>query len=315
MFKLKVYLLKESDLYKMIPPLSSFPFKNKNLPFKNYPPLGAHTTTAGGVFNALYSGKEIGCDVVQLFSKNQMQWKGKPLTDEEVGKFHAAILETAVYPVAIHDAYLINLASPKAATYKKSFTAFVEELQRSEKLGVPYLIMHPGSHVGSGEGEGLQKIAKSLKKAYHESKVENTTILLEATAGQGTNLGYTFEQLKYIIDESQLNDQVAVCVDTCHIFTAGYDIRNPESWDKVKQQFDQVIGLEKLKVFHLNDSKRELGSKRDRHERIGKGEIGLAGFRALLNDPELRNIPMIMEIPGGEGAYAEDLILLRSILD
>lgn len=294
---------------------SGFWFQNKIMPYRNYPPLGAHTTTAGGVFNALYAGKEIGCDVVQLFSKNQMQWRGKALTKEEVNKFQMAIEETAVYPVAIHDAYLINLASPKAATYKKSYTAFVEELQRSEKLGVPYLIMHPGSHLGSGETEGLKKIAASLKKAYEESKIEHTTILLEATAGQGTNLGYTFEQLKFIIDESQLDHHVAVCVDTCHIFTAGYDMRSTESWDKVKQQFDKIIGLDKLKVFHLNDSKRELGSKRDRHERIGKGEIGLEGFRTLLNDPDLREIPMIMEIPGGEGAYKEDLILLRSLLE
>ena len=297
----------------MNPTLSGFPFQNKTMPYRNYPPLGAHTTTAGGVFNALYAGKEIGCDIVQLFSKNQMQWKGKELTEEEVQKFKAAIEETAVYPVAIHDAYLINLASPKAATYKKSYSAFVDELQRSEKLGVPYLIMHPGSHVGSGETEGLKKIAVSLKKAYEESKLEHTTILLEATAGQGTNLGYTFEQLKFIIDESNLDDRVAVCVDTCHIFTAGYDIRNQVEWNIVKQQFDRVIGLDKLKVFHLNDSKRELGSKRDRHERIGKGEIGSEGFRALLNDPDLRNIPMIMEIPGGEAAYKEDLILLRSL--
>ena len=297
----------------MISQQSGFPFQNKILSYRNYPPLGAHTTTAGGVFNALYAGKEIGCDVVQLFSKNQMQWKGKELKEEEVNKFQTAIEETGVYPVAIHDAYLINLASPKAATYKKSYFAFVEELQRSDKLGVPYLIMHPGSHVGSGETEGLKKIAASLEKAYEESKIEHTTILLEATAGQGTNLGYAFEQLKFIIDESNLDDCVAVCVDTCHIFTAGYDIRNQEAWKNVKQQFDRVIGLDKLKVFHLNDSKRELGSKRDRHERIGKGEIGLEGFRTLLNDPDLREIPMIMEIPGGEGAYKEDLILLRSL--
>ena len=294
--------------------LSGFSFQNKILPFQNHPPLGAHTTTAGGVYNSIYAGKAIGCDVVQLFSKNQMQWKGKELTGEEVEKFQLAIRETAVYPMAIHDAYLINLASPEAAIYNKSYTAFVEELQRSEKLGVSYLIMHPGSHVSSGESEGLKKIAISLEKAFQESKIEHTTILLEATAGQGTNLGYTFEQLKFIIDESHLDDHVAVCVDTCHIFTAGYDIRNPEAWAKVKQKFDQVIGLDKLKVFHLNDSKRELGSKRDRHERIGKGEIGLGGFRTLLNDPDLREIPMIMEIPGGEGAYAEDLKLLRSII-
>jgi deoxyribonuclease-4 len=230
-------------------------------------------------------------------------------------KFQQAIEETSVYPMVIHDAYLINLASPKASIYNKSFAAFVDELQRSERLGVPYLVMHPGSHVGSGETEGLKKIALSLDRAVEESRTENTIILLEATAGQGTNLGYTFEQLKFIIDESRLADKVAVCVDTCHIFTAGYDIRSPEAWAKVKQQFDGVIGLDKLKLFHLNDSKRELGSKRDRHERIGQGEIGLDGFRTLLNDPDLKGIPMIMEIPGGENAYQEDLKVLRSLIN
>ncbi|UCF64261.1 MAG: deoxyribonuclease IV [bacterium] len=266
------------------------------------------------MFNALHAGKKIGCDVVQLFSKNQMQWQAKALSSEEIVEFQKAIKETSVVPIAIHDAYLINLASQKQGIYRKSYEAFVDELKRSEQLHVPYLIMHPGSHLGTGESEGLSKIAKSLASAFEESGAGKTTILLETTAGQGTNLGYTFEQLRIIIEESGLQENIAVCVDTCHIFTAGYDIRTVDAWEKVKKQFDEVIGLEKLKVFHLNDSKREFGSKRDRHERIGKGEIGLAGFSALLNDPDLRMIPMIMEIPGGESAYAEDLILLRSLL-
>ena len=290
------------------------PLSPLNIHFRHLPPLGAHTTTAGGVFNAIYAGEKIGCDVVQLFSKNQMQWEGKDLSSEEILKFQEAIEETSVVPIAIHDAYLINLASNKPGIYRKSYHAFVDELQRSEHLGVPYLIMHPGSHLGTGESAGITKIAESLESAFKESGINKTTILLETTAGQGTNLGYTFEQLKLIIDESGLQQNIAVCVDTCHIFTAGYDIRTPKSWAKVKKEFDNVIGLEKLKVFHLNDSKREMGSKRDRHERIGKGEIGLAGFAGLLNDPDLRKIPMIMEIPGGEGAYAEDLILLRSLI-
>ena len=282
---------------------------------QHYPPLGAHTSIAGGVHNAILTGKEIGCDVVQIFSKNQMQWNGKPLSEEDVQKFREAIQETGVFPVTVHDAYLINLSATNPDTYGRSYRAFVDELKRCEQLGVPYLVMHPGSHLGAGEEAGLQRIAESIARAYRESGAQRTVVLLETTAGQGTNLGYRFEHLRQIIDITALGNRVAVCLDTCHIFAAGYDLRTPQAWEQTKSEFDRIIGLEKLRAFHLNDSKRGLGSRVDRHARIGQGEIGTKAFRILLNDPDLRNIPMILEIPGGDQAYREDLLLLRSLVD
>jgi deoxyribonuclease-4 len=192
--------------------------------------------------------------------------------------------------------------------------AFTDELRRCEQLEIPYLIMHPGSHMDSEPQQGLDKIAASIDRALKDSETSNTIVLLESTAGQGTNLGYTFEQLQYIIDKSTLSERVAVCIDTCHIFTAGYDIRDTKAWSGTKQKISSTVGLEKIKVFHMNDSKKEFGSKRDRHERIGQGEIGLEGFQQVVNDPDFRNIPMILEIPGGNEAYAEDIKLLRSLV-
>jgi deoxyribonuclease-4 len=282
--------------------------------FKHYPPLGAHTSIAGGIHNAIYTGARIGCGVVQIFSKNQLQWQGKEISQEEVDKFREAIAETGVYPMTVHDSYLINLASPNAETYRKSFQTFTDELKRCEFLGIPYLVMHPGSHMGRGEAAGITAIAEALRNCYTDAECQNTVILLETTAGQGTNLGYTFEQLRDIIDQSRLEDRIAVCVDTCHIFAAGYDLRTMESWNKTKKRFDRILSLEKLKVFHLNDSLQELGSRVDRHARIGKGKISLEGFSALVNDPDLCQIPMILEIPGGNKAYQQDIRKLRRLI-
>ncbi len=287
----------------------------KRFVFQNHPPLGAHTSISGGVFNALYNGQKIGCDVIQLFSKNQMQWKAKPLLEEEVDRFHRAVEETGVYPMTIHDAYLINLASPNEKTFALSFDTFADELKRCELLDVPYLVMHPGAHMNEGEEAGMNKIAASIRRAWEQSGVTKPVVLLETTAGQGTNVGYSFEQLDYIIQKSELGENIGVCVDTCHVFAAGYDIRTAAGWKKTKSAFDQTVGLNKLKAFHINDSKRELGSRVDRHQRIGKGELGIGAFRAILNDSDLQDIPMIMEIPGGDVAYAEDLVILRSLKD
>ncbi len=286
----------------------------KTFSFEKHPPIGAHTSIAGGVQNAIYLGKEIGCDVVQIFSKNQMQWKARPLTAEDAEKFQKAIRETGVLPMTVHDAYLINLGTANPVTYRRSYQAFVEELQRCELLGVPYLVMHPGSHLGEGEEIGLQRIARSIRRAYEESGVTKTVVLLETTAGQGTNLGYRFEQLAEIMEMSGMEEKIAVCVDTCHIFAAGYDIREAESYFRTKQEFQRILGLEKLKAFHVNDSKGDLGSRLDRHARIGQGKIGSEAFRLLVNDPDFRNIPMILEIPGGNQAYAEDIRLLRGLI-
>jgi deoxyribonuclease-4 len=283
--------------------------------FRHYPPLGAHTSIAGGIHNAIYSGARIGCDVVQIFSKNQLQWKGKEISQEDLDQFRKAIAETNVYPITVHDSYLINLASPNLEIYRKSFQAFTDELKRCKLLEIPYLVMHPGSHMGRGEATGIIAIADAVRNGYTEADCQNTVILLETTAGQGTNLGYSFEQLRDIIDQSQLEERIAVCMDTCHIFAAGYDLRTTESWNETKARFDRIIGLEKLKVFHLNDSLQELGNRVDRHARIGKGQIGLEGFSALVNDPDLRQIPMILEIPGGNKAYQQDIRRLRRLVN
>jgi deoxyribonuclease-4 len=278
------------------------------------PLLGAHTSIAGGLYNAVYSGKEIGCDVVQIFSKNQLQWKGKSLSSAEVSKFQQAVTETGIIPMVVHDSYLINLAGSDKLIYRKSFEAVVDELQRCEMLRIPYLVMHPGSHLGQGEERGLDQLAEALSQSYEKAGVVNTAVLLETTAGQGSNLGYTLEQLKYLIDQSRLNEKIGVCLDTCHLFAAGYDLRSKKAWENNKGKFDRIIGLERLKIIHANDSKKELGSRVDRHARIGEGKIGLKGFSVLLNDPDLREIPFILEIPGGEEAYREDILLLRKII-
>lgn len=278
------------------------------------PPLGAHTSIAGGVFNAIVHGEEIGADVVQIFSKNQRQWLGKYYTDEELAQYFAKIEETGIRPVIIHDSYLINLASPKKDILEKSIEAFADELRRGVTLKIPYVLTHPGSHLGSGEDAGVKQVGVSLRQCWEMAGDPFVMILLETTAGQGTNLGYTFEQLRDMISHSGIEEHVGVCIDTCHIFAAGYDIRTPEAWDKTLETFDRVIGLAKLKGFHLNDSRHEPGSKKDRHERIGKGYITAAGFEIIVNDSRVNHLPMILEIPGGDAAYAEDLKVLRSLI-
>jgi deoxyribonuclease-4 len=278
------------------------------------PPLGAHTSISGGVFNAIKHGQEIGADVVQIFSKNQRQWRGRWYSDEELEIYFRLREETGIEPLMVHDTYLINLASPGKETLEKSIAAFNDELQRTSVLKIPYLVTHPGSHTGSGEAAGIQQVAESLKRCWESAEVSDVIILLETTAGQGTNLGYKFEHLRDIIAFSEIERNMGVCIDTCHIFTAGYDIRTPETWENTLQEFDKIIGLSKLKAFHLNDSLMEFASRKDRHARIGRGEIGAGGFNAILSDCRVNLLPMILEIPGGNNAYREDLLVLRDLV-
>ena len=275
------------------------------------PPLGAHTSIAGGVFQAIRAGREIRADVVQIFSKNQMQWRGRWYSTEELETYFRLIEETGIRPVTIHTAYLINLASVKEPVARRSFEAFVDELLRAHTLKVPFLVLHPGSHLGEGEPKGVQTVARQLRRGFEASGVDSVTVLLESTAGQGTNLGYRFEHLRDIIAASGCEERLGVCLDTCHLYAAGYDLRTPEAWEQTFTRFDALIGREKLHAFHLNDSLKPLGSRRDRHARIGQGELGRSAFQVLLNDPRLEAVPMILEVPGGNAAYAEDLLLLR----
>ncbi|GAB4326850.1 MAG: deoxyribonuclease IV [Calditrichia bacterium] len=274
--------------------------------------LGAHTSIAGGLWKAIERGAEIGCEAVQVFSKNQMQWKASPLKPEEIRKFKVAQKEKGVRAAMVHAGYLINLASPEPEKWEQSFRAFLVEIERCRDLEIPFLVIHPGAHMGAGEDAGMRRIVEAIDRALSELEWGEVILLLETTAGQGSGLGHRFEQLAQIREAVSQPNRVGVCLDTCHTFAAGYDIRTEEGLDETLQIFDRLIGLNHLKAFHLNDSKKPLGSRVDRHERIGQGEIGEAGFRALLKQPTLKNVPMILEIPGGDAAYATDLKLLKS---
>ena len=278
--------------------------------------IGAHMSISGGVFNAFQNGEEVGCATIQIFTKNSNQWKAKELTSEDARKFQERQKETGISPVVGHNAYLINLASPKKDVYDLSMEAMLVELQRAEFLGLPYMVMHPGAHLESGEREGIRKIARSIDKLHQKTRGFNVKICLETTAGQGSALGYRFEQLAEIIDLVKESERLGVCYDTCHSFAAGYDIRTRKAYQQTFRLFDQHVGLQKLKVIHLNDSLKDLGSQVDRHRHVGKGKIGLEGFRLIMNDKRWEKIPKILETPkeGGNAKDIENLNLLRSLV-
>ncbi len=279
------------------------------------PYLGAHESVAGGLHFAFDHIKTVGGDALQIFTRNQRQWNPKPLSEEEQQLFAAAWEKQPSLPVASHASYLINLASAKPDLIKKSIAAFVEELKRCELLNIPFVVMHPGSHGGDGVETGIQRFTANLDTAL-ELADSDVILLLETTAGQGTGLGSRFEELAAIINNSQHSDKLGVCVDTCHIFAAGYDIRSEESYRETMDTFDRLVGIERIKFFHLNDSKKGLGSRVDRHEHIGQGEIGIEGFRQLLNDPRFAKHPMTLETPKGKELKEDRMNLqtLRSLL-
>jgi len=279
------------------------------------PYLGAHESIAGGLHFAFDHIEQVGGDALQIFTRNQRQWHPKPVSDEEQQLFASTWQKQPSMIVASHASYLINLASAKPELIKKSIAAFVEELQRCELLNIPYVVMHPGSHGGDGVETGIERFVKHLDEALElaDSKV---TLLLETTAGQGTGLGSRFEELATILNNSQHADKLGVCMDTCHIFAAGYDIRSESSYRETMDAFDRLVGIERIKFFHLNDSKKGLACRVDRHEHIGKGEIGLEGFRNLLNDPCFAKHPMILETPKGKDLQEDrdNLETLRKLI-
>jgi deoxyribonuclease-4 len=260
----------------------------------------------GGVSQALWRGMEIGCDVIQLFTKNAMQWRAKPLTQGDRAAFRQARQETGVRSVAVHGSYLINLASPDDGLYEHSQEALWEELQRAESLGIPYLVMHPGSPRGGGEQEGIDRISRAVNLIHQRGVEMKVMILMETTAGQGSTLGNRFEHFARIIERIEEDERVGVCLDTCHVFAAGYDISTPEGYEATLKEFQQVIGLDCLKVIHLNDSQADLGTRVDRHAHIGEGYLGLDAFRCLLQDPRLADLPFILETPKGKSPSGED---------
>lgn len=271
--------------------------------------IGAHTSTAGGLHNALTEGVSIGANTVQLFTSNQRQWKGRVITQEILDNWYKAREETGLEHLMSHGSYLVNLGSPVLESLEKSKNAFEEEIKRCQALDISYLNFHPGAAVGSTEEECLNTIIDSLNSYEKLLEKGKTTLLLETTAGQGTNVGYTFEHLAYIIQNSKI--PLGVCIDTCHIFSAGYDIRKEEGWNQVLDEFDKTIGLKYLKAFHLNDSLRDLGERRDRHAHLGEGKIGLESFQFLIRSPKTNHLPMYLETPNKEH-WAEEILLLRS---
>ena len=260
--------------------------------------IGAHVSASGGVENAPVNAAAIGATAFALFTKNQKQWFAKSLTDENIEKFKANCREHGYIPEQIlpHDSYLINLGHPEEDGLKKSRRAFLDEMQRCEQLGITMLNFHPGSHLKKiSEDDCLQRIAESVNMALDKTK--GVTAVIENTAGQGSNMGYRFEHLARIIELTDDKSRVGVCLDTCHSWAAGYDFGSEEGYEKLWKEFDDIVGLKYLKGMHLNDAKKELGSRVDRHAPIGKGFIGEQGFIRLMKDPKLNGIPMILETP------------------
>ncbi len=281
------------------------------------PLLGAHMSVGGGLHLAFKRLVEAGGESLQIFTRNQRQWKASPISSQEAFLFSRAWEEAGRPPVASHGSYLVNLASPKKELVEKSVAALADELVRCSALRIPYLVIHPGAHVGQGVKKGLARVAVNLDLAMERAGQENRVmVLLETTAGQGTTLGSTFEELAEIISLSRNPERLGVCYDTCHSFVAGYDIGTPESYGQTWETFDRILGLDRVRFFHLNDSLGGLGGRKDRHSHIGAGQIGLAGFSLLMNDPRFAEHPMTLETPKGEDLAEdiENLRVLRSLI-
>lgn len=274
--------------------------------------LGAHMSIAGGYHKAVEIAARAGCDCVQLFTKNNNQWRAKPIAAEEADKFRAALGELKIAHPISHDSYLINLASPDDPLWRRSIEAFVVELERAEQLGIRYVVMHPGAYVTSSEAEGLARVIAALDEVHAKTPALSVCTLLETTAGQGSSLGWRFEHLAEIKQGVAAPERLGVCVDTCHLFAAGYPLGTRAEYEAAMNAFDALIGLGEIKAFHLNDSKKELGSRVDRHEHIGRGRLGLEPFRHLLNDPRFAQTPMYLETPKGQENGVElDVINLQ----
>ncbi|MGA1842624.1 MAG: deoxyribonuclease IV [bacterium] len=265
--------------------------------------LGAHMSISNGISKSIDRGLSIGSTAIQIFTGYNNRWISKPLQDEDLRNFHKK--RSSLMMILAHNNYLINLASIDPVKSKKSFNSMLDEIERAEKLKLPFLVIHPGSHLGIGEKRGMQLVAERLNILFSETANSTVRILLENTAGQGTNLGYRFEHLAEILSMIKDQDRIGVCFDTCHAFAAGYDLRNREAYEKTFESFSGVIGICHLNTFHINDSKTGLGSRRDRHEHIGEGFLGLEAFRLLLNDERFVHLPMILETPKGR-AMDED---------
>ncbi|MGI6347175.1 MAG: deoxyribonuclease IV [Limisphaerales bacterium] len=277
--------------------------------------LGAHMSTAGGLEQAILRGADVGCDCIQMFVKNNMQWFGKPYTREELQAWSNEVASGKVQIIFGHSGYLINLGGPESENRQKSLRSLKQEIELCTQLGLPFLVMHPGSHLKQGEEAGIRQVISGLDEVFSET-VSLTRIALEVTAGQGTNLGSKLEHLAAIFDGVKEPSRLGVCLDTAHLFAAGFDIRTPEGWDSVLTSLESLIGLSNLLGIHLNDSKVDLGSRVDRHEHIGKGKIGLEPFRHIVNDPRLKGLPGSLETPKSKDCHEdrENLQILRELI-
>lgn len=274
--------------------------------------IGAHTSAQGGVHKALLQGREIGATTIQLFTANQKRWVGKPISDEELALWEAAKEETGISHIMSHDSYLINLGSCKEDILRKSKQAFEDEITRCHKLTLSYLNFHPGVATEATEEACLETIVESL--LAFEQHVANgpTRLLIEATAGQGTTVGHRFEHLAYLIERTEHALPIGVCIDTCHIFAAGYDLRTKQAVKETFDTFDEIVGLQHLYALHMNDSMKPFASRRDRHANIGDGEIGREGFEAIMQEPRLKHLPKYLETPNGDTKWPEEITMLRS---
>ncbi|OQY45162.1 MAG: deoxyribonuclease IV [Anaerolineaceae bacterium 4572_78] len=281
------------------------------------PKLGVHVSIAGGIDKALDRAEELNCNTMQIFTKNNNRWKARELRPAEIERYHERQAETGIEPVVTHASYLINLGSPKYKLWEKSMAALVIELRRCEILKIPYLVLHPGAHVKSGREAGLKRVAEGLDMVHNATSGYQVKIALELTAGQGTVLGYQFDELSTIISKCQQHERLVVCFDTCHAIAAGYEFRNESAYQAMIDKFDTVIGLDKLVVIHLNDSIGDLGSRLDRHAHIGMGKIGLEPFGFFLNDSRFTDIPFLLETPQDVKIESdrENLARLRSLID
>ena len=278
--------------------------------------IGSHMSIAGGVDKSFARGESLGLEVMQIFTKNNNQWAGKQLTLDVIDRYFAERERTGIHLVFAHDSYLINLCATDKSILERSRNALLDELKRCDLLDIPYLVVHPGSHMGDGENSGLKRIAASINAVFRKLPRGRAVILLENTAGQGTNLGYRFEHLAEIRSMVREAERIGCCFDTCHAFAAGYDLSKPSGCRGVFKRLDETVGLEHLKAFHFNDCKRELGSRVDRHEHIGKGTIGKEAFRFLMRSRRFRNHPMALETPKSEDLHedVENIATLKALL-
>ena len=276
-------------------------------------PLGAHMSIAGGLEKAVERGAAIGCTALQIFTKNSNQWRARPLEDDEALRFRSAFAASGMSRVVAHDSYLINLCSPDEVLWEKSIDACALELLRCARLGVPWLVIHPGAHMGEGEAPAVRRMAQAIDAVHDRVPRAAASLAIETAAGQGTTIGHRFEQIGAVVARTREPERVGLCLDTCHVFAAGYDLRTRRGYEETMRRLDGEAGLARLVAVHVNDSKRELGSRVDRHEHIGRGHLGLDAFRWLMNDERLREVPLVLETPKDD-ACREDVRNLTTLL-